>query len=72
MYKIFFFFFITMPMWCHLGTTDCMAEGKGEWKRVASHGESCEVLEGRLGNGKFVRIGNMSLSSAWKGKHRPW
>jgi len=48
-----------------------MGECKDEWKRVASHGESCGVLQGHLGNGELVRGGIMSLSSAWKGKDWP-
>lgn len=65
-------FFITALMWCHLGNMDYMEECKDEWKRVASHEESCEVLQEHLGNRELVRIGSMSLSSAWKGKSRPW
>lgn len=60
-----------MVMWRHLGNMNSMGEHRDEWKRVVSHGESCEVLQGQLGNRELVRIGNKSLSSAWKGKDRP-
>lgn len=49
-----------------------MGEHKDEWKRVVSYGESCEVLQGQLRHGELVRIGTKSLSSARKGKDRPW